>query len=237
MPYTIMLDSNLDFGGFIGIGAELSGTSTTPTPATDTATATATDTSPRVLDFMSATPPPPGAATLHVTNTVPEGTGDLFRSGELAGLPPGTPGAPATLKPFTVPTVFAGTPTTIISDTKLASELSKSLPIVLTPPAWVVAAVTAASLGTHIPLTVLHHPDLLHLHRHHHVHRNHRPEAGAVGRRQEAGPDPQRARHGLLAIRHDSWALPHPRRDGIFLSLLSRGFLNAPAATAGPTSA
>jgi hypothetical protein len=138
----------LDFGGFIGIGPALGGTFTTITPSAATDTAAATAASPFLLNFASASPPPPGVATLHVVNTGPAG-GDLFRSGLVTGLPPGTPASPAPLTAISVPTTR-----TTLSAAALAAAVSGRVgTVTLTPPPWVVAAVAAASLGAYIPLT------------------------------------------------------------------------------------
>jgi hypothetical protein len=142
MPYTVTLFP-IDLGGFIGVGPALGGTfsTLTPSPATDTATATA---SARFrLDFTSATPPPPGVATLHVANSGP--TGDLFRSGLVTALP----ASPGTLTALSFPTAL-----TTMSATALAAAVSGRVGTVrLTPPTWLVAAMAAASAGTYIPLT------------------------------------------------------------------------------------
>jgi hypothetical protein len=141
MPYSVTL-SPIDFGGFIGLGPALSGTlaNLTPSPATDTATATAA--SPFMLAFMTATPPPPGVATLHVANSGP--TGDLFRSGLVTGLPP----SPGTLTVLSIPTTL-----TRLSATALTAMVSARVgTIPLTPPPWAVGAMAALSLGTYIPL-------------------------------------------------------------------------------------
>jgi hypothetical protein len=142
MSYTVTLFP-IDLGGFIGIGPALGGTfsTLTPGPATDTATATAS--TPFRLDFTSATPPPPGVATLHVANSGP--TGDLFRSGLVTGLP----ASPGTLTALSFPTAL-----TTVSATALAAAVSGRVGTVrLTPPTWLVAAMAAASAGTYIPLT------------------------------------------------------------------------------------
>jgi hypothetical protein len=82
-------------------------------------------------------------ATLHVANSVPPG--DLFRSGLVTGLP----ASPGTLTALSFPTAF-----TTLSATALAATMSRRIGTVrLTAPPWVVGAVAAASLGTHIPLT------------------------------------------------------------------------------------
>jgi hypothetical protein len=144
MPYTATLFP-IDLGGFIGTGSALGGTfrTLTPGPATDTATATAS--APFRLVFTSATPPPPGVATLHVANSGPGPTGDLFRSGLLTALPP----SPGTLTAISFPTAL-----TTLSATALAATMARRVgTIPLTPPPWLVAAMAAASLGTYIPLT------------------------------------------------------------------------------------
>jgi hypothetical protein len=141
MPYTVTL-LPIDFGGFIGLGPALSGTfvNVTPSAATDTATATAA--SPFTLAFMSATPPSPGVAALHVANSGP--MGDLFRSGLVTGLPP----SPGTLTVLSFPTAL-----TSLSATAFTAMVSARIgSIVLTPPPWAVAAIGAASLGAYIPL-------------------------------------------------------------------------------------
>lgn len=142
MPYTVTLFP-IDFGSFIGSGTALNGTFSTVTPSPATDTATATTSTPFRLVFTSATPPPPGVATLHVMNSGP--TGDLFRSGLVTGLP----ASPATLTALSFPTAL-----TALSSTALATMVSRRVGTVrLTPPPWVVAALAAASLGTYIPLT------------------------------------------------------------------------------------
>jgi len=141
MAYAVRLFP-LDLGGFIGLGPMLNGTfvNVTPSPATDTATATAA--SPFTLNFMTATPPPPGVATLHVANSGP--TGDLFRSGLVTSLPP----SPATLSTLSFPTSL-----TSLSASAIAATVSARVgTILLTPPPWVVGLMAAVSLGTSIPL-------------------------------------------------------------------------------------
>jgi hypothetical protein len=135
--------SLIDFGGFVGIGPALGGTFSTLTPSPATDTAAATEAAPFTLTFVSATAPPPGAATLHVTNS--PGAGDLFRSGLVTSLP----AAPGTLTMLSFPTAL-----TTLSATALAAMVAGRVgAVTLTPPPGVVAAVAAASLGTHIPLT------------------------------------------------------------------------------------
>lgn len=141
MPYTVALFP-IDLGGFIGLGPALSGTfvKVTPSAATDTATATAA--SPFTLAFMTATPPPPGTAVLHVANSGP--TGDLFRSGFVTGLPP----SPGTLTVLSFPTAL-----TSVSATAFTTMVSARIgTIALTLPQWAVGAIGALSLGAYIPL-------------------------------------------------------------------------------------
>jgi hypothetical protein len=141
MPYTVTL-SPIDLGGFIGLGPALNGTfaNLTPSPATDTATATAA--SAFTLAFLTATPPPPGVATLRVANSGP--TGDLFRSGLVTSLPP----SPGALTVLSIPTTL-----TTLSATAFAAMVSARVgTIPLTPPPSAVAAMAALSLGTYIPL-------------------------------------------------------------------------------------
>jgi hypothetical protein len=76
-------------------------------------------------------------------------TGDLFRSGLVASLPPGTTASPATLTAISFPIKD-----TTLSAAALAAELSRRVSTgTLMPPPWVVGAVAAASLGAYIPLT------------------------------------------------------------------------------------
>jgi hypothetical protein len=143
MPYTVTV-SLTDLGGFIGTGPVLVGTfnTLTPSPATDTATATAV--APTTLTFTSATPPPPGAATLYVANSGPGAPGDLFRSGQV----PGLPASPATLSGLSFPLA-----STTLSAAALTAMLSGVGTIPLTLPEDVVAAVEGLTLGAIIPLT------------------------------------------------------------------------------------
>ena len=141
MPYTVNL-APIDVGGFVGLGPALGGTfaNVSPTPATATTTATAA--AAFTLRFPSATAPPPGVVTIHVTNSGP--TGDLFRSGLLTGLPPD----PGTVSLLSFPTSV----TRLSSSAIAAMAVGAVSGVSLTPPAWVVGLVGAATLGTYIPL-------------------------------------------------------------------------------------
>src|SRR5690349_1360257 len=141
MPYTVTL-LPIDIGGFISLGPSLGGTFTTVAPSPVVATTTATAAASATLAFPAATPPPPGVATVHVTNSTP--TGDLFRSGLLAGLPP----SPGTVTAVSFPTAL-----TSLSAAALASRVAAVGRIPITPPGWVVGLVSAATMGTYIPLS------------------------------------------------------------------------------------
>ncbi len=141
MPYIVDLFP-IDLGGFIGIGPALSGTFTNVSPGPATDTATASTTAPFRLSFASATPPPPGVATLHVANSGP--AGDLFRSGPMTAVPP----SPGTVTAISVPTSLTTLLTPAI--TAMAARLGG---IPLTPPGWVVGLMAAMSLGAFIPVT------------------------------------------------------------------------------------
>jgi hypothetical protein len=142
MPYTVNL-FEVDLGGFIGLGTALSGTFVNEGPSRGTDRATAAAAAPRTLAFMSATPPPPGSATLHVANSGP--TGDLFRSGRLTGLPP----SPGILTVYSVPTGL-----TRFTATTLAALLRPRVATIsLAPPLWISILMGLLSLGTYIPVT------------------------------------------------------------------------------------
>ena len=101
MPYTVTL-SEIDLGGFIGLGPALNGTfsaNLAPSPATDTATATAA--SPRTLTFTTAAPSLP--EWRRCMSRIPDPpAGCLSRSGLDTGLPP----SPAPLTVLSFPTAL-----------------------------------------------------------------------------------------------------------------------------------
>ena len=140
MPYTVSL-LPIDVAGFIGLGPSLGGTFTSVAPTPAVATATATAAASATLNFATVTPPPPGVATLHVTNSTP--TGDLFRSGLLTSVPP----SPGTVTAISFPTSLTG-----LSAAALAARVATVGRIPITPPAWIVGLVSAATAGTYIPL-------------------------------------------------------------------------------------
>jgi hypothetical protein len=145
MPYTCSL-LPFDLGGFFSAGPPALGgvfTSMGGTPAVNAGIVMPG--AAFSVTFPTATPPPPGAATVRVTDAISP-VGDLFRSGPLTALPP----SPGTITMVTIPTTV-----TMVPAATVATMTAGLTPIILTPPGWLVAVVTAASGGSFMPITGL----------------------------------------------------------------------------------
>jgi len=141
MAYGINLNVT-DLGARIRLGIGVSGvfTNTGPFFATDTATGSAASpTAPTTLRFAAAIPPPPGVATLLISDAAP--SGDLFRSGQLTVFP---------LSPATVEVI--GFPLITVPESTLTTAIAGVLPIVLAPPGWLIALIGFLSVGMFIPM-------------------------------------------------------------------------------------